>query len=127
MSLRQRALHLLRRRTFEQHANLLVGSAILRRHGLYEAMEQGHHGGDVLACPSKVRKGSIIGDDPLVYVTGRGVCAPAVSMTFDLAIDFHVFPHELLSGLVNLQLLSSQLLHPYTRWAAASPAALLSG
>ena len=79
-------------------------------------MEQGHCGGDVLACPSEVRKGFIIGDDPSVYITGHGACAPTVSTVFDLLIDLRVFPHKLLSSFIDLPLLDSQLLHPYTRW-----------
>ena len=67
-------------------------------------MEQGHCGGDVLACPSEVRKGFIIGDNPLVYVMGHGVCAPTVSVVFDLLIDLRVFPNKLLSGFVDLPL-----------------------
>ena len=81
--------------------------AILGRCGLWKAMEQGHCSGDVLACPSEVRKGFIIGDDPSVYITGHGACAPTVSMAFDLPIDLHVFPHKLLSGFINLPLSGS--------------------
>jgi len=65
-------------------------------------MEQGHGGGDVLACPSQVRKGFIIGNDPSVYVTGHGTCVPTISAAFDLPIHQHVFPNKLLSGLVDL-------------------------
>ena len=91
----------------EQRANLTVGLTVLGRRGLSKTMEQGRCGGDVLACPREVRKGSIVGDDPLVYITGRGACAPTVSAAFDLAIDFRVFPHELLSGLIDLLLSGS--------------------
>jgi len=88
---------------------------ILGRCGLWKAMEQGHCGGDILACPSEVRKGFIIGDDPSVYITSHGACAPTVSTTFDLLIDLHVLLNKLLSGFVYLPLSSSQLLHPYMR------------
>ena len=70
-------------------------------------MEQGHCGGDVLACLSEVRKGFIVSDDPSVYVTGHGACAPTVSTVFDLPIDLCVFPNKLLSGFVDLLLLGS--------------------
>ena len=84
-------------------------------------MEHGCHGGDVLACPSEVRKGFIVGDDPTVYVMGHGAWAPTVSVAFDLPIDLPVFPHKLFSGFIDLPLLGSQLLHPYMRWGRYSP------
>ena len=58
-------------------------------------MEQGHCGDDVVACMSEVRKGLIIGDDPSVYIMGRGACAPTVSVAFDLLIDLRIFPYKL--------------------------------
>ena len=70
-------------------------------------MKQGRCDGDVLACPSEARKGFIVSDDPSVYVTGHGVCAPTVSTTFDLLIDLHVLLNKLLSGFVYLLLLGS--------------------
>ena len=84
-------------------------------------MEQSRCGGDVLACPSDVGKGFIIGDDPSVYVTGHGACVPAISVAFDLLIDLHVLLNKLLSGFVYLPLLGSQLLHPYVRWGRCPP------
>ena len=78
-------------------------------------MKQGHCGGDVLACLSEVRKGFIVGDDPSVYVTGHGACAPTVSTTFDLLIDLRVLLNKLLSSFIYLPLSGSQLLHPYVR------------
>ena len=84
-------------------------------------MEQGRCGGDVLACPSEVRKGFIVGNDPSVYVMGHGTCAPTVSMAFDLLIDLRVLPNKLLSSFVYLPLLGSQLLHPYVRWGHCPP------
>ena len=75
-----------------------MGPTILGRCGLWKAMEQGRCGGDVLACLSKVRKGFIIGDDPLVYVMGHGACAPIVSVAFDLLINRHVLPNKLFSA-----------------------------
>ena len=101
-SLRQRAFHLLRRRTLEQRVDFAVGPAILGCCGLWKAMEQGHGSGDVLARSSKVRKGFIIGNDPSVYVAGHGACVPTVSTAFDLPIDQRVFPNKLLSSLVDL-------------------------
>ena len=68
-------------------------------------MEQGYGDGDVLAYPSKVRKGFIIGDDPSVYVVGHGACVATVSVAFDLPIDQRVFPNELLSSFIDLPLL----------------------
>ena len=94
---------------------------ILGRCGLWKAMEQGHCGGDVLACPSEVRKGFIVDDDPSVYVMGHGACAPTISTAFDLLIDLRVFPHKLLSDFIDLPLFSSQLLHPYMRWGRCLP------
>ena len=73
---RQRTLRLLRRRTLEQRANFSAGAAILGRRGLRKAMQQGGCYGDVLAGSSKVRKGPIIGEDPLVYGAGHGARAP---------------------------------------------------
>ena len=93
----------------------MVGPTILGRCGLWKAMKQGHCGGNILACPSKVRKGFIIDNDPSVYVTGHGPCAPTVSTAFDLLIDLHVLPNKLLSGFVYFPLPGSQLLHPYVR------------
>ena len=84
-------------------------------------MEQTRCGNDVLACPSKVRKGFIVGDDPSIYVTGHSACVPTISVAFDLLIDLHVLPNKLLSGFIYLPLLGSQLLHPYMRWGRCSP------
>ena len=81
-------------------------------------MEQGCCGGNVLACPSEVRKGFIIGDDPSVHVTGHDVCASTVFAAFDLSIDLHVLLNKLLSSFVYLPLLGSPLLHPYVRLPA---------
>ena len=63
---------------------------ILERRGLWKAVKQGRRSGDVLACPSEVREGSIVGEDPLVYITGRGACAPTASTMFDLMVDLRV-------------------------------------
>ena len=101
--------------------NFVVGPTILRRCGLRKAMEQGRCGGNVLACPSEVRKGFIVGDDPLVHVTGHNSCAPTVSAAFDLPIDLRVLLNKLLSGFVYLPLSGSQLLQPYVRWGRCSP------
>ena len=121
VSLGQQAFRLLRRRTLEQRVYFVVGPMILRRRGPRKPPEQGHCGGDVLACPSEVRKGFIIGDDPSVYVTGHGACAPTVSAVFDLLIDLHVLPNKLLSSFVYLPPLGSQLLHPYVRRGCCPP------
>ena len=86
----------------KQRANFTMGSIIFGRCGLWKAMEQGHCGGNVLACPNKVRKGFIIGNDPSVHVMGHGACVPTVSTAFDLSIHQLVFPDKLLSGLVDL-------------------------
>ena len=60
-----------------------------------------------MACLSEVRKGFIVGDDPSVYVTGHGMCAPTVSAAFDLPIDLRVFLYKCESGLIDLPLLGS--------------------
>ena len=87
-------------------------------------MEQGRCGGDVLACPSEVRKGFTVGDDPSVYIMGHDACAPTVAVTFDLLIDLRVLPNKLLSSFVYLPFLGSQLLHPYVRWGRCPPSVL---
>ena len=107
MSSGQQAFHLLCRRTLEQHAYFVVDPMILGRCGLWKSMEQGRCSGDVLACPNKMRKGFIIGDDPSVHVTGHGACAPTVSAAFNLLIDCRVLPNKVLSGLVYLPFLGS--------------------
>ena len=71
----------------------MVGLTILGRRGLWKAMEQGHHGGDVLDHLSEARKGFIIGDDPSVYIMGHGTCTPTVSAVFDLPIELRAFLH----------------------------------
>ena len=101
-SSRQRAFRLLRRRTLEQHVNFSVGPAILGRRCLWKAVKQGRCGGDVLACPGEVREGSIVGEDPLVYVMGGGACVPTVSATLDFLIDHSVLPNKLLSDVIDL-------------------------
>jgi len=65
-------------------------------------MKQGHCGGDVQACLGEVREGSVVGEDPLVHITGRGMCVPTIPATLDLLIDSLVFPDELLSGISDL-------------------------
>ena len=70
-------------------------------------MEQGRRGGDVLAYLSKARKGSIIGDDPSVYIMGHGACTPTVSAALDLPIEPRAFLHKLDTGFLNLSLLGS--------------------
>ena len=86
----------------EPHANLLVGLMIIRHHGLWKAMEQGHRGGNVLACPSEAREGFIVCDDPPVHVVGHGVCAPTVSKALDLPIELRPFLLELESCFLEL-------------------------
>ena len=83
----------------------MVGPAILGRCSLWKATEQGRCGGDVLACPSKVGKGFIIGDDPLVHVVGHGACMPSISVVPDLLVDLLVLPNKLLSGFIYFLLL----------------------
>ena len=105
----------------KQRANLVVGLTILRRCYLWKAMEQGCCGGDVLARLGEARKGFIVGNDPSVYIMGRGACAPTVSTAFDLPINLRVFPHKMESGFIDLLLSSSQLLHPHARWGRCLP------
>jgi len=66
------------------------------------AVKQGRHSGDVLACPSEVREGPIVSEDPLVYITSRGACVPTVSVMLDFLIDLMVLPNKLLSGVIDL-------------------------
>ena len=68
------------------------------------AMKQVCCGDDVLACPSEVKKGFIISDDPSVYITGHGACVPTVSVALDLPIELHVFLHKLESCFLDLPL-----------------------
>ena len=75
-------------------------------------MQQGGCCGDVLAGSGKVRKGPIVGEDPLMYGAGCGARAPPVFAAFNLAIDVHIFPDEPLPGLVDLLLPGPQLLYP---------------
>ena len=75
-------------------------------------MQQGGCCGDVLASSGKVRKGPIVGEDPLMYGAGCGARAPPVFTAFNLAIDVRVFPNEPLPGLIDLLLTGPQLLHP---------------
>ena len=75
---------------------------ILRRRGLWKAMEQGRRGGDVLARLGEAREGFIIGDDPPVHVSGHGACAPTVSMALDLLIELCAFLLELESCFLEL-------------------------
>ena len=103
-SSRQRTFRLLRRRTLKQRVNLPVGPVVFRRRGPWEAVKQGHRGGDVLACPSEVRESPIIGEDPSMHITGRGACEPTVSAMLDLLLDVSVFLDKLLPGVIDLQL-----------------------
>jgi len=91
----------LRRRVFEQRADFSAGLAIFGCRGLWKAVKQGCCGSDVLACPGEVRVGSVVGEDPLVHIMGRGTCAPTVPATLDLLIDSLVFPDELLSVIID--------------------------
>ena len=91
----------------EQCADFMVGPIILGHCGLWKAMEQSRGSGDVLACPSKVRKGFIVSDDPSVYVTDHGACVPTISVAFDLLIDLHVLPNKLLSSFIYFPLSDS--------------------
>ena len=47
-------------------------------------MEQGHHGNDVLACPSEVWEGFVVLDDPSIHIAGHGARTPTVSMALEL-------------------------------------------
>ena len=90
-------------------------------------MEQGRHGGNVLAHLGKARKGFIIGDHPLVYIMGHGTCAPTVSTALDLPIELHAFLHKLESCFLDLPLLGFQLLHPHARWGRRHPLGPVAG
>jgi hypothetical protein len=111
VSSRQQAFGLLRRRTLEQVVNLVVGPTILGRCGLWKAMEQGRHDGDVLACPGEAREGFIIGDDPSVHVAGHGAGAPTISAALDVLIELRAFLLELESCLLDVSVSGFQLLH----------------
>ena len=110
--MRQQTFRLLRRGTLEQCANFSVGAAMLGRCGLRKAMQQGGCCGDVLACSGKVRKGPIVGEDPLVYGTGRGARAPPIFAVFNLAIDVRVLLDEPLPDLIDFLLMGPRLLYP---------------
>ena len=75
-------------------------------------MQQGGRCGNVLVGSGKVRKGPIVGEDPLVYGAGCGARVPPVFAAFNLAIDVRVLPDEPLPGLIDLLLTGPQLLHP---------------
>ena len=79
-----------------------MGPSILGRRGLWKAVKQGRRSGDVLACPGEVREGSVVGEDPLAYITGHGTCVPTVPTTLDLVLDSLVLPDKLLSGIIDL-------------------------
>ena len=101
-SSRQRAFRLLRRRTLEQRANFSTGAVILGRRGLRKAVQQGHHSGDVLTCPSEVREGLVVNEDPLVCSPSRGARVPPVYAAFNLTIDVRVLLDEPLPDLIDL-------------------------
>ena len=109
---RQQAFCLLRYRTLEQRANLMVGPTILGRRGPWKPMEQGRHSSGVLAHPSEVWVGFIVRDDPLVHITGHGACAPTVSTVLDLTIKLNVFLLKLESRFLELLVSGLQLPHP---------------
>jgi len=84
-------------------------------------MEQGCCGGDVLAHSGEARKGFIVGDDPSVYITGHGACAPTVSAALDLPIELCALLHKLDFSFLDLSLSGFQLLHPHTSWSRCLP------
>ena len=89
-------------RTLEQRADFSAGAAILGRRGHRKAMQQGGCCGDVLAGSGKVRKGPIVGEDPLVYGAGRGARASPIFAAFNLTIDVRVLLDEPLPDLIDL-------------------------
>ena len=89
-------------------------------------MEQGHGGGDVLACPSEAREGFIVYDDSPVHVSSHGACAPIVSAALYLPIELRVFLLELDSCFLDLSVLGFQLLHPHARWGRCLPLGLIA-
>ena len=74
-------------------------------------MEQGHHGGNVLARPGEAREGFIISDDPPIHVAGHGTGAPTVSVALDLMIKLRTLLLELESRFLDLSVSDFQLLH----------------
>ena len=88
---------------------------------LWKAMEQGRHGGDVLAHPGEVKKGLIISDDPSVYIMGHGACTPTIYAALNFPIELRTFLYELESCFLNLLLSGFQLLHPHARWGHCLP------
>ena len=104
----------------------MVGPTILGRHGIWKAMEQGHHGGNVLARMGEAREGFIVDDDPLVHVMGHGAGAPTVSVALDLLIELHTFLLELESCFLDLLVPGPQLLYPQARWGPCIPSTSLS-
>ena len=88
-------------------------------------MEQGHHSGDVLACPDEAREGFTISDDPPVHVAGHGACTPTVSMALYLLVELRSFLLELESRFLELLVSGFQLLHPHARWGRCLPLGLV--
>ena len=93
----------------------MMGPMILGCRGLWKPLEQGHHGSDVLACPSEVWEGFVVFDDPSVHVTGHGARTPTVFVALDLSFELHAFLLELESCFLELLVTHPQLLYPQVR------------
>jgi hypothetical protein len=71
----------------EQRVDLTMGPVISRYYELREPSEQGHDGGNVLACPNEVWETDIVLDDPPIYVMGHGartLVPPTLNLVLEL-------------------------------------------
>jgi hypothetical protein len=64
-----------------------MGLVVFRRCGLWEASEQGHGGGNVLARLGEVWETVVVLDNPPVHVASPDACAPAVRATSDFTLE----------------------------------------
>jgi hypothetical protein len=95
--------------------------ASLGHRGLWEPLEQSHHGGYVLARPGKARESVVILDDSSVRVTGTR--AHFVMVLCDLVLEHHVLLLQMESCGLKLLLPLPQLVH--TRGGTSASAAAL--
>jgi hypothetical protein len=95
-----------------ERAQLLVSAVPLWHRLLWEPFQQGHRGGDVLACPGKARGTLVVFEDPPVYVTGGGARAPSVPTVSNLSLKFGALLFYLEACFLELLLPLPQLLEP---------------
>jgi hypothetical protein len=107
-----RALLLLHCRALEQHADLPLSSALIRRCGPWEPSKQSHCSSYVLTCPSEVRESIIILNDPSVNVMGFVARRSTVSAMSDLVLELCMFQLKSEARILELLLLRPQPLQP---------------